>query len=66
MFLFIHDCFWHRRENCIETSRPKTNSEYRKTKIQKTIESDKKHQAEIQAALVGGGWDREREISMGV
>jgi DNA mismatch endonuclease (patch repair protein) len=50
--VFVHGCFWHRHENCIEASRPKTNSEYWETKIQKTIERDKKHQAEIQMA----GW----------
>jgi DNA mismatch endonuclease (patch repair protein) len=45
--VFVHGCFWHRHENCIEASRPKTNSEYWETKIQKTIERDKKHQEEI-------------------
>jgi DNA mismatch endonuclease (patch repair protein) len=45
--VFIHGCFWHRHKNCIEASRPKTNSEYWETKINKNIERDKKHQAEI-------------------
>jgi DNA mismatch endonuclease (patch repair protein) len=50
--IFVHGCFWHRHENCIEASRPKTNSEYWETKIQKNIERDKKHQMQIQEA----GW----------
>jgi DNA mismatch endonuclease (patch repair protein) len=46
--IFIHGCFWHRHENCIEASRPKTNSDYWETKITKNIERDKKHQEEIE------------------
>jgi DNA mismatch endonuclease (patch repair protein) len=45
--IFVHGCFWHRHENCIEASRPKTNSEYWETKINKNIERDKKYQEEI-------------------
>ena len=45
--IFVHGCFWHRHKNCIEASRPKTNSEYWETKINKNIERDKKHQKEI-------------------
>jgi DNA mismatch endonuclease (patch repair protein) len=33
--IFVHGCFWHRHKNCIEASRPKTNSEYWETKINK-------------------------------
>jgi DNA mismatch endonuclease (patch repair protein) len=47
IIIFVHGCFWHRHENCIEASRPKTNSEYWETKIAKNIERDKKHQEEI-------------------
>lgn len=45
--VFVHGCFWHRHENCIEASRPKTNSKYWEAKINKNIERDKKHQEEI-------------------
>jgi DNA mismatch endonuclease (patch repair protein) len=45
--IFVHGCFWHRHENCIEASRPKTNSAYWETKINKNIERDKKHQEGI-------------------
>jgi DNA mismatch endonuclease (patch repair protein) len=46
--VFVHGCFWHRHANCIEASRPKTNSEYWETKINKNIERDKKHQEVIE------------------
>lgn len=25
--IFVNGCFWHRHDNCIEASRPKSNSE---------------------------------------
>jgi DNA mismatch endonuclease (patch repair protein) len=45
--IFVHGCFWHRHANCIEASRPKTNSDYWETKINRNIERDKKYQNEI-------------------
>lgn len=45
--IFIHGCFWHRHENCINASRPKTNSEYWENKITKNIERDEKHQNQL-------------------
>jgi len=45
--IFIHGCFWHRHDGCIEASKPKTNSEYWENKISKTMERDKEHNAEI-------------------
>ena len=50
--IFVHGCFWHRHENCIEASPPKTNSEYWETKINRNIERDKKYQEEIKQS----GW----------
>jgi DNA mismatch endonuclease (patch repair protein) len=46
--IFVHGCFWHRHKNCIEASRPKTNSEYWETKIAKNVERNKKHKREIE------------------
>jgi DNA mismatch endonuclease (patch repair protein) len=45
--IFVHGCFWHRHKNCIEASKPKSNSEYWETKINKNIERDKKNQINI-------------------
>jgi len=50
--VFVHGCFWHRHENCIEASRPKTNSAYWETKIARNIERDRKNQSLIREA----GW----------
>jgi len=41
--IFINGCFWHRHENCIEASKPKTNSDYWENKINNNIERDKKN-----------------------
>jgi len=45
--IFVHGCFWHRHRNCIEASRPKTNSDYWEVKIAKNVKRDKKHKMEI-------------------
>jgi len=45
--ILVHGCFWHRHKNCIEASRPKTNSDYWESKINKNIERDKKNRREI-------------------
>ena len=50
--IFVHGCFWHRHKNCIEASRPKTNSEFWEKKIKKNIGRDKKTQKE----LLSMGW----------
>lgn len=39
--VFVHGCFWHRHENCIEASRPKTNSEMWEQKLERNKERDK-------------------------
>ena len=51
--IFVHGCFWHRHKNCIEASRPKTNSDYWETKIIKNVKRDKKHKKEIKKL----GWN---------
>jgi len=51
--IFVHGCFWHRHRNCIEASRPKTNSEYWEKKINNNIERDKKNKKIIKKL----GWN---------
>ncbi len=41
--IFVHGCFWHRHKNCIEASKPKTNSEFWENKIRMNIERDKRN-----------------------
>lgn len=36
--IFVHGCFWHQHEGCKIASKPKSNSEYWKTKFTKNIE----------------------------
>ena len=45
--IFVHGCFWHQHEGCKIASKPKSNSEYWKTKFTKNIERDKKNQEEL-------------------
>lgn len=43
--MFVNGCFWHRHDNCIEASRPKSNSEFWENKLNKNVERDlKKYQ----------------------
>ena len=37
---FVNGCFWHRHDNCIEASRPKSNPEFWENKLTKNVERD--------------------------
>ena len=50
--IFIHGCFWHRHEGCLYATMPKTREEFWKTKFQKNVSNDRKHQEELESA----GW----------
>lgn len=41
--IFINGCFWHRHDGCREASRPKSNSEYWETKLNRNVERDIKN-----------------------
>src|SRR5687768_6389860 len=38
--ILVHGCFWHRHENCIDCSVPKSRQEYWLPKFQRTTERD--------------------------
>ena len=38
--IFVNGCFWHRHPDCREASRPKTNSQYWETKLNRNVERD--------------------------
>ena len=38
--VFVNGCFWHRHDSCREASRPKSNSEYWETKLNRNVERD--------------------------
>jgi DNA mismatch endonuclease (patch repair protein) len=41
--IFVHGCFWHRHENCIQASNPKSNREYWAPKLVRNVARDKAH-----------------------
>ncbi|MBN2571201.1 MAG: DNA mismatch endonuclease Vsr [Ignavibacteriales bacterium] len=38
--IFVHGCFWHKHENCIDGRIPSSNTEFWKDKIQRNIRND--------------------------
>ena len=41
--VFVHGCFWHGHKNCSEAKKPKSNSEFWKTKIVSNQQRDRKN-----------------------
>lgn len=50
--VFVHGCFWHRHENCADTTTPKTNTEFWEEKFQRNVNRD----LIAQQALKQLGW----------
>ncbi|MCB9045059.1 MAG: DNA mismatch endonuclease Vsr [Chitinophagales bacterium] len=46
--IFVHGCFWHHHKDCREGRIPDTNSKFWKEKLEKNINRDARHVAEIQ------------------
>jgi DNA mismatch endonuclease (patch repair protein) len=46
--VFIHGCFWHQHENCIQASTPKTNRDYWVPKLAKNVERDARSRDELE------------------
>lgn len=40
LIIFVHGCFWHHHEGCNEAKYPKTNIEFWREKINRTVERD--------------------------
>lgn len=51
--IFVHGCFWHQHENCIDGRRPKSNREYWDVKLDVNVARDRQHEQQ----LAGMGWD---------
>lgn len=51
--VFVHGCFWHGHKHCKHAERPKSNTDYWNTKIDRNIKRDKKSVKE----LVDRGWE---------
>lgn len=50
--IFVHGCFWHRHKGCIETTTPKTRTEWWQAKFDGNVERDRRNQR----ALRKLGW----------
>ena len=50
--IFVHGCFWHGHDCKSGSRRPKTNTDYWLTKIERNVQRDAVHSA----ALKGLGW----------
>jgi DNA mismatch endonuclease (patch repair protein) len=46
--VFVHGCFWHQHENCLQASRPKTNRDYWRPKLLQNVERDQRYRAELE------------------
>ncbi len=51
--VFVHGCFWHLHEKCVDGHIPKTNSEYWEKKLLRNVERDKEHVQSLQEL----GWN---------
>jgi DNA mismatch endonuclease (patch repair protein) len=51
--VFVHGCFWHRHPGCPHASTPATRQGYWLPKFKRTIERDRKNQAELRRR----GWN---------
>jgi DNA mismatch endonuclease, patch repair protein len=52
--IFVHGCFWHQHEleQCLDGRRPKSNTVYWDTKLQRNVERDIRNQEKLREA----GW----------
>lgn len=40
--IFVHGCFWHKHENCNESTIPKTRTRFWEDKLNRNVDRDKK------------------------
>lgn len=53
LIIFVHGCFWHHHNGCSNANFPKSNKEFWREKITKTMERDKLKAEQLQAM----GWN---------
>lgn len=46
--VFVHGCFWHQHENCIDGRLPKSNTSYWADKLRKNLERDRDNLGRIE------------------
>lgn len=47
--IFVHGCFWHQHESCIQASKPKSNQDYWSSKLSGNIKRDRRNRDELSA-----------------
>lgn len=50
--IFVHGCFWHQHKGCKRANIPKSNQDYWKPKLERNVQRDGEHEAELTAQ----GW----------
>lgn len=55
--VFVHGCFWHQHElaDCLDGRRPKSNTGYWHSKLERNVARDREHAAK----LIADGWQVE-------
>ena len=46
--VFVNGCFWHMHEGCPGGRLPKSNTDYWRKKLEKNVENDRVHRAQIE------------------
>jgi DNA mismatch endonuclease (patch repair protein) len=45
--IFVHGCFWHQHNGCIDCSKPKTNAKYWRPKLAANVQRDRKYRRRL-------------------
>lgn len=61
--IFVHGCFWHQHNQCVDGRRPKSKTEYWDKKLSKNLERDENNRIALEKAgwLVLTVWECEIE-----
>jgi DNA mismatch endonuclease (patch repair protein) len=51
--IFVHGCFWHRHNDCLKASFPKSRQDFWAKKFAENVERDRAAKCE----LIGLGWE---------
>lgn len=46
--VFVHGCFWHQHPGCVHTGVPKSNQDYWRPKLERTVARDVAHRRQLQ------------------
>lgn len=46
--IFVHGCFWHRHEGCVNATVPKSRTDFWEEKFRRTVERDQQKQRQLE------------------